>query len=235
MPKGVYERTVEMKSCQRKLTNEDDQLILDLYKKGHSQKEIAKKFDCERKLIRKSLKRTEGLVYKGKCKKGHKNPAWKGGRRIDKYGYVLIHAPNHPMANYCGYVREHRLVMSRLLGRNLTKKEVVHHKDGDRTNNNPENLLLFANNGIHLGVELLGKVPKWSEEGYQNMCEGRQQKNTGHCKNVRNVRKARQKKIQQFLHDTDSLENTELEAKLSLQPVFAKSRRKRKRKKKSLS
>src|SRR5262252_694293 len=39
-------------------------------------------------------------------------------------------------------VLEHRLVMSQILGRPLTRQEVVHHLDENRANNRPENLML---------------------------------------------------------------------------------------------
>lgn len=39
-------------------------------------------------------------------------------------------------------VLEHRLVLARKLGRPLLKHETVHHKDGDRGNNHPDNLEL---------------------------------------------------------------------------------------------
>ena len=44
-----------------------------------------------------------------------------------------------------GYVKrdgqhEHRVIMERVLGRKLTFKEVVHHKDGNKHNNDPSNL-----------------------------------------------------------------------------------------------
>lgn len=39
---------------------------------------------------------------------------------------------------------EHRVVMEVKLGRKLTRKEVVHHKDGDGLNNNPLNLEVMS-------------------------------------------------------------------------------------------
>ena len=42
-----------------------------------------------------------------------------------------------------------RKCMEHELDRYLEPKEVVHHKDGDVSNNNPENLQLFATNGKH--------------------------------------------------------------------------------------
>ena len=81
---------------------------------------------------------------------GDKNPAWRGGRRISRQGYVDIKMRSHPRANYEGYVLEHRLVMEEKLGRYLTPKEVVHHIDGNRVNNTPENLHLFPNGSAHV-------------------------------------------------------------------------------------
>ena len=47
----------------------------------------------------------------GDLHKGSNNPNWKGGRKIDSNGYVLIWKPDHPFADVKGYVLEHRLVV----------------------------------------------------------------------------------------------------------------------------
>lgn len=85
-----------------------------------------------------------GEHYHGKA-----NPAWRGGRRLNTNGYVLILAHGHHLADCDGYVFEHRLIAERKLGRRLNPKEVIHHIDGDRTNNKPDNLMVCASAGAH--------------------------------------------------------------------------------------
>ena len=76
--------------------------------------------------------------------KGEKNPKWKGGRSLNGYGYWLILNQNHPNA-INGYIKEHRFVMEQKLGRILNRKEIVHHVNGIKIDNRPENLELFNN------------------------------------------------------------------------------------------
>lgn len=84
------------------------------------------------------------LTREASIRCGVNSLAWKGGRRITKDGYVEIYMPGHPRvkANKC--VSEHRLVMEHILGRFLFPQEFVHHKDGNRQNNKPENLELWS-------------------------------------------------------------------------------------------
>lgn len=72
--------------------------------------------------------------------KRENHPVWKGGRRFDKDGYVLIYAPDHPWPRRGGYIREHILLIERSLGRRLQPGECVHHKDHNRQNNALDNL-----------------------------------------------------------------------------------------------
>ena len=62
-------------------------------------------------------------------------------RKLDKnLGYVRLYAPMHSEANSWGYVYEHRIIAEQIVGRRLAKDEIVHHKNGRRWDNRPENL-----------------------------------------------------------------------------------------------
>lgn len=75
---------------------------------------------------------------------GEANPNWKGGkvRSHKTRGYVRLKAPGHPRATN-GYVSEHVLVMEEMLGRYLLPGENVHHRNGIKDDNRPENLELW--------------------------------------------------------------------------------------------
>lgn len=71
------------------------------------------------------------------------SPRWKGGRVLSQ-GYIRVRATHHPRARPASpYVFEHILVMERMLGRYLERNERVHHKNGRRDDNRPENLELW--------------------------------------------------------------------------------------------
>lgn len=74
---------------------------------------------------------------------GSKTNHWKGGRVIGSGGYIWIRVDKI-------YLKEHRLVMERLLDRKLDPKEVVHHVNGDRQDNRPENLIVYPSHSDHM-------------------------------------------------------------------------------------
>lgn len=92
------------------------------------------------------------LAIKNKilAKKGKRSSHWKGGRHKDRLGYIQIWMPDHPNAKMGGYIHEHRLVMSKELGRPLTSQEFVHHKNGIKDDNRVKNLEVVTKK-VHLG------------------------------------------------------------------------------------
>lgn len=56
------------------------------------------------------------------------NPNWRGGIGNTSDGYTLVRYPEHPKANKAGYIRSHRLMAEKALGRNLPDKVPIHHE-----------------------------------------------------------------------------------------------------------
>lgn len=88
------------------------------------------------------------------------HPRWKGGKSVGSNGYVRVKMPEHQRALSNGYVWEHILVAEQKLGRALRyfgkldlRNESVHHIDGDKTNNDPNNLMICDGNSEHILTE----------------------------------------------------------------------------------
>ena len=70
-----------------------------------------------------------------------------GGKHVDSQGYVRLYFPEHPEVMKDRCIKEHRYVMEQVIGRLLHKGESVHHRNGIKTDNRPENLELWR--GVH--------------------------------------------------------------------------------------
>ena len=93
---------------------------------------------------------------------GSTNPRWNNGVRYDaSHGYYVRVNQDHPfyqMSMNAGgqkYIAEHRLVVAMSIGRTLEKWEVVHHINGDNTDNRLENLELLSSQTKHLPYNIL--------------------------------------------------------------------------------
>lgn len=102
------------------------------------------------------------------------DPHWDMRQTTKKYSSKV------PTAYQAGKLMRSRYVMARSLGRNLTSKEVVHHIDEDKTNDNMENLMLFPTSGAHSQYHHDAKghtrggaryIPAWEKHGFYSKLE----------------------------------------------------------------
>lgn len=94
------------------------------------------------------------------CNKEYIPKAANGHKRMTTKGYYIYYMPDHHLANSSGTVYEHMLVAEEVLGRPLNKGEFVHHKDRDKTNNSPDNIMVFKTNSDHTAFHNGAKIEK---------------------------------------------------------------------------
>lgn len=151
----------EDKSKYRRWTEFEDSVMRDMYPTTPNWI-LAIMFDrskqkVTRRALRLGLKKNQDVINsqisaraKGKDNSMEKNPRWKGGRSIDREGYVMIRVNGKA-------VREHRHIMEQMICRKLRPDEVVHHRNHNRSDNRESNLelLKFSEHGrIHSDISI---------------------------------------------------------------------------------
>lgn len=85
------------------------------------------------------------------------------GNGTGKYlsgGYIYIYKPSHPNCSSSGTIAEHRIVAEKKIGRYLSSNEDVHHINGIKTDNRPENLEILSRSkhqSLHLSKRFISK------------------------------------------------------------------------------
>jgi len=78
------------------------------------------------------------------CLNASKRISGPGARVKRGDGYMAVYYPTHPDASRQGLILEHRLVAEQKYGRRILPDEHVHHLNGVRDDNRPENLEVIA-------------------------------------------------------------------------------------------
>ena len=132
------------------LTDEQSKLIVQMYEGGSSCEKISGVVGIPWFVVNTRLKELGVQLRPGGFGRGAAHHGWAGGRVVRADGYIQVLVPEEDPF-YCmaqckvgkvRYALEHRLVVARHIGRPLKRSETVHHIDGNKQNNDIDNLQL---------------------------------------------------------------------------------------------
>jgi hypothetical protein len=131
------------RNCHRSPSNKkpiSTETLANMYASGLSANAVGAAVGLSTKAVldrfkRAGVPRRARSDYKGLCV-GEANANWRGGRSLLSSGYAMVQIDGRRKF-------EHRVVMEKVLGRSLTRDEHVHHMNGVRDDNRPENLVVL--------------------------------------------------------------------------------------------
>ncbi len=131
------------------------------YKHKYDQERKHPCMDCGKLVMQKSKRCSKcNITYRNKTYKqfGASHHSWRGGRFVDKNGYIQIFMPTHPRANKSnGYVREHIVVWETANNKSLPKGWIIHHLNGISSDNRISNLAAMPNKSHKFVLQVKAK------------------------------------------------------------------------------
>ena len=138
--------------------NLDIDLIISLYKNGMSLDNLAKRFNCSTMPIVKILKKNN-IERRAFHSFGKDNPKWRGGRFLHKGDGYMRRSINGKK------IREHHYIWIQANQMPVPKGCIIHHKNGIKTDNRIENLVLLPE-GYHHSLHNKIRIIQNSENRY---------------------------------------------------------------------